>query len=37
MKDLISGKFKLDNFWETNEKYFGGNLHFPEEDDSQDD
>lgn len=36
MKDLISGKFKLDNFWEENAKYFGGKLGFPESDDSED-
>ncbi len=36
MKDLISGKVRIDNFWEENAKYFGGNLNFPEDDDEDD-
>jgi hypothetical protein len=30
MKDLISGKYKIDNFWEENAKYFGGFLNNPD-------
>ena len=37
MKDLMTGKFRLDNFWEENAKYFGGNLNFPEDEDEEDD